>query len=154
MAKTMARFEALAVANKVAHNQVTKGKGEMQKKTVAPTLMMECSEWAKIFAERFNTCDSVVQFYAFKPNLEKIPEACYLGAFTNSDRESFTPLPYWQWHVAVEINGYLYDEVHPSGVPTKEYLNFFEHIDMISVTVHANLQSAIDSANAWTKSSN
>ena len=124
----------------------------MQKESENSTLKIECSEWAEKFAAKFSASGSVIRFYAFKPNLKSAPGASFLGEFTNNHGEIFSPQPDWQWHVAVEINGSLYDEVHSHGVKTEEYLNFFRHIDMISVTEHDDLHSAIDSASSWIKS--
>lgn len=126
----------------------------MKKQSTGSTLTIECSKWAEKFAANFSASDSAICFYAFKPNSQLVPGASFLGKFTNHRGERFYPQPDWQWHVAVEINGCLYDEVHPNGVLANTYLNFFEHIDLISVTVHEDIQSAIESASSWIKSRN
>lgn len=127
---------------------------KQSKKSKKSTLTIECSEWAEKFAANVSASDFAIRFYAFKPNFQLAPGASFLGEFTNDVGERFAPQPDWQWHVAVEINGRLHDEVHPLGVTTETYLNFFRHIDIISFTVHDDLESAIDSASSWIKPRN
>ncbi|USX20951.1 hypothetical protein NHH82_01920 [Oxalobacteraceae bacterium OTU3REALA1] len=119
----------------------------MHKKISPSTLSMECSDWAASFAKRSSAKGESPQFYAFKPR--RAPTACFLGDFTDKDGNFFNPSPSWQWHVAVELNGLLYDEIHPMGVPVNDYLAFFKEIDFITVTAHSDLPSAVESANGW-----
>jgi hypothetical protein len=111
------------------------------------TLTMECSDWAELFGSKNNVAPEKLQFYAFKPNRLRVEGAEFLGRFTDKNFIIFDPVPSWQWHVAVEYNGNLFDEIHNSGVPILQYLNFFEHIEDISVTIHSSVKLALESAN-------
>lgn len=115
----------------------------MQENLSAPTLKVECSKWAKKFAKRFRN-DASLQFYAFKPALGT--QANFLGNFTDKSGNFFSPIPAWQWHIAVKKNGKLHDEIHPAGVEVDEYLLYFECLDCITVTFHPDLASALASA--------
>lgn len=123
----------------------------MQRNSPPSTLTMECSDWAASFADQCLSKGRSPKFYAFRPKFA--PTACYLGEFTDRNGKFFYPQPVWQWHVAVELDGLLFDEVHPTGVKMENYVAFFREIDLITVTVHADLPSAVNSANGWIRPS-
>jgi hypothetical protein len=123
----------------------------MYMKSRPSTLTMECSEWAESFAKRCLADGGSPKFHAFKP--KHAPAACFLGEFTDRDGNFFYPQPVWQWHVAVELNDLMFDEVHPMGVPKATYLTFFREIELITVTEHPDLPSAVNSANEWIRPS-
>jgi len=118
----------------------------MQTTSANQTLSIECSDWAENFAKEALANGQVPQFYAFKPDRKKNSGAEYLGKFTDGSGNIFQPKPMWLWHVAVEMNGLLHDEIHPNGVIIEKYLAYFPYINYISVTQHKDLESAIQEA--------
>lgn len=119
----------------------------MQKDLSTSTLTKECSEWAETFAEPFLE-DPSLRFYAFKPALGT--QASFLGDFTDKNGNFFSPIPAWQWHIAVHKNGKLHDEIHPNGAEVADYLNFFRWRDSIDYSSHKDFLSAVAWANGGT----